>query len=204
MPFDIDAFRSTQNNKNGYIRTNKFHVRFAVPQLMIPDLSVARDLEFYCQDIAVPGYQLMTGNVRRWGYGPNESRPFAPNFQQIQLLVNTDGNMDTWNFFQQWLSVILPHDATSGFITSSPRTSGNTYELSYKTEYATDVEITVFNEVNQEKKKVFLRESFPSNMNQINLSWGDQNQIAQFTVFMEYLDWYQQAITTTPTQTPTQ
>ena len=171
MPFNIEAFKATHGALNGYQRTNKFVVQ--VPTF----IGASRLVEFMCQDAAIPGYQIMTGNMRRWSYGVNEMRPFAPNFVQAQLLFNIDGNHDVLNFFHDWMSIIVPHDV------------GSDYLISYKEDYVRPLRIVTFNEVEQVTRTVTLREAFPSNINQTALSWGDQNQIAQFTVFIEYVDW---------------
>jgi len=194
MPFDISKFSNQIGDTNGYLKTNKFHVRMGVPQLLLAKypqaLDVASTMEFYCQDAVLPGYQLMTGNTRRWTYGPNESRPFAPNFQQIQLLFNVDGFARNLEYFGAWLNTIIPHNNDKDFNSKSALTGGDKYTLSYKTEYACDMEIDVFDDLGYRVKTYYIKEAFPSNINQIQISWGDQNQIAQFTVFMEYLDYH--------------
>ena len=193
MAFKIDDFRSQNNKDFGYLRANKFKVMITTPELLfnLPNaVEIARNMEFYVQDAILPGYQLMTGNVRRWGYGPNESRPFSPNFQQVQLTINIDGNMNTIKYFNGWLETILPHDTRNAFFDQSDLTGGDNYTLSYKSEYATDIQILLYAEDGKLMTTYTLKEAFPSNINQVQLSWGDTNQIAQMNVFIEYLDWY--------------
>ncbi len=190
MAFDISEFTGKVNERFGYARTNKFLVQ--IPSPVVPfygGKEVARDLRFYCSDAVVPGYQLMTNNVRRHTYGPNEVRPFAPNFQQVQLTFNVDNAFDTFNYFNDWMSAIMPHDGMDMGNTSAYSDVNKPYELAYKNFYAVDMAIYIADESGIVTKQVFLREAFPSNINQIQMSWADQNQIAQFTVFIEYLDW---------------
>lgn len=194
MPFNIEEFKARHTSHSAYQRTNKFLVRIPAPPILVSrdGFGASRLVEYMCQDAAIPGYQLMTGNVRRHTYGPNESRPFAPNFVQAQLLFNIDGRHEVLNFFNDWLQSIIPHDAERGIHQPSDY-QGLPYELSYKQDYATDMQIQTFDERGIVSKVINLREAFPSNVNQTALSWGDTNQIGQFTVFMEYLDWYETA-----------
>jgi len=192
MSFNVSEFTSKINERNGYARTNKFEINIPVPTI-IPKIGgeIARDLKFYCSDAVLPGYQIMTGNVRRHTYGTNEVRPFSPNFQQVQLVFNVDGDFDTWNYFNDWMQTIIPHDGAN-MDNNSEFSVGKPYEIAYKKDYAVDMNIKVMSEDGFQIKEVFLREAFPSNVNLIQLSWADQNQISQFTVFIEYLDWSEQ------------
>lgn len=198
--FNIQNFQAEVDHKNGVMRTNKFLVRFAPPFIMAgrPGISQVSSefsgAHFWCQDVTLPGYQIMTSTYRRHTYGTNESRPYGPNFQQVQLTFMMDNDAFIWDYFNAWLQSILPHDSQTNGI-NSPSTYSNAsrvYELSYKHEYATDLEILIFNESGQNTLKVTLREAFPSNMNGIPFSWGAQNAYAQFTVFIDYLDWFSQ------------
>lgn len=193
---NIEEFKSQQNARNGLMRNNRFLVRIPPPQVLFNTQAVSetsRALEFWCQEAQIPGYQLLSHNVRRHTYGTNETRPFAPNFQPIQLTFASDAKAEVWGFFNAWMQHILPHDARQGMSTDSnygAKSNQMVYELSYKTEYATDMEIIVFDENGNKVLTFTIREAFPSNLNAIPLAWGDQNNYAQFPVFIEYLDWY--------------
>ncbi len=198
MPFNVEEFKAQHTRNSAYLKTNRFHVRIPIPQILTESnydaLSTARIMEFYIQDSSVPGYDLVLGDVRRWSYGPNEKRPYSGNVNEMQLLINLDGNGTTHEFFSQWISAIMPHDITQGIAGTSTVGSfqNSMYTMSYKNEYATTVQITGFDEGGSEKIRFELIEAFPSNISNIATSWADQNQIAQFTVSMQYLDWTKQ------------
>ena len=195
--FNIEQFHSEVNNRNGLQRTNKFQVLIPPPQILLGRLGTDNTfkqntgLHFWCQDVQMPGYQIQNGNVRRHTYGPNEMRPFAPNFQQVQMNFVCDGDMFNWNYFSAWLQCILPHDSEGRGANEKSRFGlGNSYDLSYKQEYAVDFEIRLLDEAGNITLKLHLTEAFPSNMNAIPFAWGDSNNYATFSVFFEYLDWY--------------
>ena len=196
MSFNIDQFSAEINSRGGLMRTNRFQLRIPPPPILLGRqgtqgmFTQESGTHFWAQDVQMPGYQLQSGNVRRYTYGPNETRPFAPNFQQVQANFAADGAMTIWQFFDAWLQSIVPHDSDGIFAQQqSAFTGGRVYELSYKSEYATDIDIVLFNEIGDEVMKLTLYEAFPSNMNAIPLAWGEQNNYATFSVFFEYVDW---------------
>ena len=196
MSFDIQEFQSEVNNRGGLQRTNKFQLRIPPPPILLGregTQSMFRQesgTHFWAQDVQMPGYQIQNGNVRRYTYGPNEMRPFAPNFQQVQANFAADGNMSIYQFFDAWLQSILPHDSEGNFSAQNSNYGpGRVYELSYKTEYATDIDIVLFNENGDETCMMKLYEAFPSNMNAIPMAWADMNSYATFSVFFDYVDW---------------
>ena len=196
MSFDIEQFSAEINKRNGLQRTNRFQLRIPPPAILLGRegtqgmFTEESGSHFWAQDVQMPGFQLQSGNVRRYTYGPNETRPFAPNFQQVQANFAADGNMSIFQFFDSWLQSIIPHDSEGIF--AGRRTnyhSGRVYELSYKSEYATDIDIVLFDEAGTETLTLTLYEAFPSNINAIPLAWGDNNSYATFSVFFEYVDW---------------
>lgn len=195
MPFNVEEFKAQQSAGNGHLRTNRFLVRIPIPQALTGGtyngLSTARILEFWIQDASIPGYDLITGDVRRYSYGPNEKRPYGGNVNDFQMLVNLDGNANTHEFFYRWQSAIIPHNFSSGMNATYEHGAGknNMYTVSYKQEYASTVEVTGYREDGQKAIVFELIEAFPMSISNIATSWADQNQIAQFTVNMQYLDW---------------
>ena len=183
MAFNIENFKAEQSKRNGVLRNNKFRVR-PNPPPVLANSDLSRSLEFWCAGVQIPGYQLMTHDVRRYTYGTNEARPFAPNFEPIQLLFYADGNDDILDFWHSWMSYIIPHDMSNGI------NNNGAYLLRYKDEYAVDMSITYFNELGEELKTITVRGAFPININSIPLSWMEQNSFVNFTVFIDYLDWF--------------
>lgn len=211
MPgFNIEDFKSELNNKKGAMRNNKFLLTFATPQVMLrnaPSTRINRTIEFWCESVNLPGYQLMQHDVRRWTYGPSEKRPFAPNFQSLQCSFIADGEGVIWDFFSTWMQKILPHDTSNGINALSAFSAGSyPYELDYKSNYATDLNILVFgegrgnlsidrttNNLTEPGVKlldIICVEAFPSQVVDINLNWGDTNNIAKIGVVFEYRDWF--------------
>lgn len=193
--FDISKFSSELSRRRGAMKTNKYRLVIPPPPVMVGREGVSdtakesTGLHFWASDVQLPGYQLVPGQVRRWTYGPVETRPIGPNFQQIQANFVVDGEGFNWKYFSAWMQAIIPHDAVGGGIfQESEYGQGFPYELEYKDNYATDPILTVYADDDEKIMEFQIREAFPSNINAIPLSWGDRDNLAQFSVFFEYLD----------------
>ena len=102
MAFNIESFKAEQNKRNSVLRPNKFEVMITGPTPKGSDIDTQRALSFWCEEAIFPGYQLLSHNMRRYTYGTNETRPFSPNFNPVQLTFAADNNMDqkpdsTWS-----------------------------------------------------------------------------------------------------------
>ena len=193
MPgFNIEDFKSELRSRNGVMRNNRFLITFPPPTVLQrngPAASMNRSIEFWCESINLPGYQLMQHDTRRWTYGPSEKRPFAPNFQSLQCSFIADGKGEIWTFFNNWLQYILSHNTPNGFNNPSGF-GGYPYELAYKVDYVTELNIAVFDETGKKQINIICKEAFPSQVIDTNFNWADTNSTAKVGVVFEYLDWF--------------
>lgn len=198
MPFAINDFKGAISRRAGIMRPNKFLFQFGLPPVMMvgegPSFfgPLARDMEFWCDSVNLPGYQLGTSITRRWSYGPDEKRPYGPIYLPIQAQFNSDTHGAYLNFFNIWMQTIMPHDwYNGGFSQMSNYSPGRQYELEYKERYATDLEIHVYDAAFTEGEPIvtyFIKEAFPSQIQDMKFDWSDTGN-AKFMVTFEYLDW---------------
>lgn len=185
MAFNIETFIAEHGKRNGFMRANRFEIKLTPPVgILQQSADLPRSLSFWCSSVQIPGYQFITHDVRRYSYGTNESRPFAPNFEPIQLNFYSDGNGEVLDFWHRWMEYIMPHDMSAGI------NNNNAYLLKYKDDYVTDMQITYYKETGEPIKNVTVRSAFPININSIPLSWAEQNTFVNFAVFIDFLDWY--------------
>lgn len=192
--FNIEQFKSQLNAQQGVLRNNRFLVTFSSPLCMI-NSQTSRKIEYWCEAINYPGYQLASSAVRRWVYGPSEQRPYGPTFQQIQCAFVADGLNEIREYFSTWMQKILPHDTGSsdgskGMNIVSSYTSGFPYELAYKNTYVTELTIIVYGPNGVAVDGIVCKEAFPSNLTDMPLTWAEQNGVGVFSVNFDYLDWY--------------
>jgi hypothetical protein len=109
----------------------------------------------------------------------------------INFSFISDGRAAIWTFFQQWIRLIYNYDLSSGLIKpNGVSTNMSAMDLSYKSDYAVDVELFVFSETGQQLISVILREAYPLALGDIQLNWGDTNSIAKLPVSFTFFDWY--------------
>lgn len=201
--FHIAEFKSIINDRNEYMRPNKALCTFTIPPSLLAfdgTIDVARDMQFYCEAVNLPGYGVQTQRVNRWTYGPSEGRPYAPLYNPLTLSINLDGQGQLLKFFNSWMQLIMPHDWYNGSISQLSNYGygrydnggalyGRQYELAYKSDYACDFIITVYNNQGDEMCVYFVKEAFPVLVNDIEMNHNDQQKIAKLQVTMDYLDW---------------
>lgn len=191
--FNIQTFNAYLND-TGVLKSSKFLVRFTLPPGLFglsETYSTLQRLEFYCSDAKLPGIQLQTHEVSRFGYGVRERKPGNPTFQEIPFAFIGDGNGAIWNFFYKWHSLIYNFDMREGIVRNGVTGSQHEpYEISYKYEYAVDMDVIAYDETGQEKIHIKLREAFPFALGSIDLSWSAHNQIMVIPVAFAFTDWH--------------
>ena len=63
------------------------------------------------------------------------------------------------------------------------------YEVNYKDDYSTNIDIYVFDNTGGLTHTVTLFDAFPNSLNDINLDWGNQNSAMKITVGFTFRDW---------------
>ena len=127
----------------------------------------------------IPMFQLGTGTMQRYGYGSIERRPVMPQYQEISLFFLADAGGEIWRFFKNWLKLIVNNDANDGEI----------YTLSYKDQYLSDLELTVFDVRGETAFVVTLIDAFPIQLGKLDLKWSDNNQVMRIPVVFTYTNW---------------
>ena len=204
MPgFNIENFKGEVSDRNGILKSNRFLMTMVPPPVATlamsneNETSIGRSLEFWCDSIILPGYQLMMGDVRRWTYGPHEKRPYGPNIISLQTVFLADGDGKMMEFFHSWLNNIIPHYTPQGMTYPAAGAGGlDPYEVRYKSQYATDLHIYVYRDSGNAVLHYVCKEAFPSHVIDTPVSWDMTNRPLKFQVNFEYLDWYMEELPT--------
>lgn len=203
MAFNIDQFRGAVLNK-GYLKPNKFEVEIPIPtalttvtnnigtvtQGVANDINAAKQtLKFMCEAVTLPGVQVASNEVRRFGYGPFERKPYSPTFTDINLTILADSKGQNWNLFQKWIQLITNFDLSNR---ARPGIGGlEFFEISYKSSYAVDVTISCFPDHDSVTPtiKLKLHEAFPIFLGDVSLNWGNTNDIMRIPVTFTFFTW---------------
>lgn len=203
--FNVNDFRA-EVNKKGILKNNKFFVRMYAPRGFANSGSpealtlsnTVRFLEFWCEATNIPGVSLNTTEVRRYGYGNIEKKPYVTMNNDITMSFIGDADGTIWTYFQQWLRLIVNYDMRNGIINPTGILPNQApFELAYKEDYAVDIHISVFDDMGNESIHVVLREAYPIFVGDIQLNWGDTNSLMRVPVTFTVYDWYNEKLSTT-------
>jgi hypothetical protein len=99
---------------------------------------------------------------------------------ELSLSFICDENGELWQFWHNWVRGIFE-------FSSDARTHRQgQYASRYKSEYASNMEIMVFNNVGKVVKLFTLYDVFPTAVNETSLSWSDTNQLLKVGISLSY------------------
>lgn len=187
---DLSNFIANINVLDGVQRTAYFYVEIPLPRIY-GNNAQSQLLSLLCDSASLPGVSLATSEVRRYGFGPIEKKPYAPVFVDASMSFISDGYGSVQNIFDQWMKRIvnftsLPYE---GSVSTKNLKQINPFEVSYKRDYCTDIFIVNVNDQNDEITTTILNEAYPIFMGDVALSWADTDQIARIPVTFTYYNW---------------
>lgn len=195
LGFDITDFRASINRK-GVVRNNSYMVSI-VPPSILSDYD-ASQLTLRCDSLNLPGLNLMTQDgIYRYGYGPAEIMPYNAMYTPVTMSFIVDRVASQYTFFNVWMNRvfdtnisggILPQDAIDDPNVSAP------YEVSYKSDYATEMHIFVYNEVGDKVIELNFVEAYPMTVQDTPLSWGLQQDVVRLQVTMAYKGYFMKTL----------
>lgn len=195
--FNIDNFKTTLDKHAGVQKPTLFNVTIPMPpvlQLLYSTGTETQDLSMLCFATQIPGPQIDTKPVRRYGYGLPEDMPFNTVFTPVELIFIGDGESYIINFFRTWQRSIQEH-SSEGIINTPPsigpnRTTVNMlpYLFNYKDDYVTALSINLYDTTTKLVDKVYLREAYPVNIQNIDLSWENTNNFMAIAVTFTFRD----------------
>lgn len=170
MAFNVDAFR--RNLVKDGARPNLFEVN-------VPFIGGGSDpaFRFMCKTAALPGSTVGVIEVPYFGRAVKVAgnRTFA----EWTVTVINDEGFGLRNKFEAW------HSRLSGNA-NNIRTVGNSLQNSG---YTTDAKVTHFGKGGNEIKSYIFHGLFPSDISQIDLDWGSNDTLEEFTVTLSYQYW---------------
>ncbi len=195
--FNIAEFKSAI--KHDYHSTSHFHFVFALPNGLSGQKSgtdddfskVVKDLVFEVESANVPGIQIATDDVFRYGMGSSQKKPYAPIFNKVDLMVRSDAEGKVYDFFQSWMKLIVNYDSRKGSNYTSGFGGAKVYEVNYLVDYAVEAQIITYSKVGEQVKKIYLRDCFPFLLGDVVHDWSDTNKLVKIPISLTFTDWYQ-------------
>lgn len=169
-------------------RTNLFDVTISIPPVMGGKVfsAIGPALSLWAESSQLPGYNIQTDSVKRYGIGPQESVPYSIQTNDLTFNFIGDGKGAVQKYFYEWMHRIVRGDEDVRAPTVS-ETGLAAYEVEFKDRYACTITITSYNEQGQPVLIYELYDAFPKNMPDISMSWNDSSGYMQFGVTFSYL-----------------
>lgn len=206
--FDINSFRS-EIIKNDVLPSHSYLVTFApfragvgkeVGPLTDFVVNKRNTLMMRCENVVLPAPSLLEEeNIRRYGYGPVEKVPYGVQFSDVSITWLVDKNSEIIDFMHQWMNTIVMHDSPNTLMNYGVPTRPGLdlyapFEVGYKDAYANPiVRVYVYNRQQQVVTEYELYDVFPMNIQSMNLSWADENQVQKLTVTFAYTNMHVKA-----------
>jgi len=180
-------------NINGLMRTNKFYVMFQHPTILKNSSVDSRLITNHIEATQLPGMFLASNDgAPRFGYGSTESNPYSAVFDDITLVFLIDGSTMLHQYLYNWVKGVVNFESQGQKNMSNARNSiFDAYEVAYKDDYVTDLQINVSNESKDVGTimQCTLYRAFPKAIQSLDLNWGAQNELMRVSVTFSYIDY---------------
>lgn len=169
MAFNVTEFRSNMIGDGA--RANLFEIA------MTPKFAgsnVAEKLKFTAKAAQLPGSTLGTTPV--FYFGREIKMAGNRTFADWTITVINDEDFVVRNSLERWMNAINSH-------------AGNVRNILPTNDYFTDAEVIQYTKTGQEAKKYRFVGMFPVDVSPIDLDWGTNDSIEEFSVTFAYQWW---------------
>ncbi len=174
MPFNVNQFR-TQLSGDG-ARPNLFEVRLNFPSYVTGRSSAQLKSTFMVKTAQLPGSTL--GSVPVNYFGREVKVAGNRTFADWSVTVINDEDFLIRNAMESWVRGI--NDNVTNLRSTRARTSQS---------YGVDAEVIQFSKDGRQLKKYKFVGMFPTDIAQIDLDWGSNDTIEEYTVNFAYQYW---------------
>ena len=168
MIFDspVQDLASRISERGGLARPNLFAVTFNGPASINPDMFLVNAI---CESASLPGRAISTNEHTTTKHATKTPYTFINDDITLTFLVTNDFYIK--NLFEKWMKSVINDE------------DGKVY---YKSQYASDMTITILSLDGKTVHKVQLENAFPIAFTAMELSNASESQIMRFTVTMTY------------------
>ncbi len=173
MSFSVNEFRSQLIGDGA--RPNLFEVSMPFPGFSSPE-NAQEKLTFMCKTAQLPGSTIGVVPLQYFG----RELKFAGNrtFTDWTVTIINDEDFVVRNAFERWMQAINSH-------TLNLRNPGALPSINY----TVDANVTQFGKVGNIIKKYKFIGLFPSDITPIDVDWGANDTIEEFSVNLSYQWW---------------
>jgi hypothetical protein len=174
MSFNVAEFRANMIGDGA--RPNLFSVSLVFPTNVINSTSAGQKLTFMAKTAQLPGSSI--GTVPVYYFGREMKFPGNRTFADWTLTIINDEDFAIRNALENWMNTMNSH---AGNVRSpAARNSGG---------YSVDANVIQYAKTGQELKKYKFVGMFPLDLAPIDLDWGSNDAIEEFTCTFAYQFW---------------
>jgi hypothetical protein len=177
MAFNVNEFRAQLVGDGA--RPNLFQVSMPFPSFASPE-NAQQKLTFMCKSAQLPGSTLGVVPVQYFG----RELKFAGNrtFADWTVTIINDEDFSVRNAFERWMNGINGHSLNI-------RNPG----AQTPTSYSVDSNVVQYGKNGDEIKRYKFIGMFPTDVSPIDVDWGSNDTIEEFTVSLSYQWWESEA-----------
>lgn len=170
MPFNVYEFRSQLQGDGA--RPNLFEVQLTFPTFINPG-NANKKITFMCKTASLPGSTI--GQVPVFYFGRETKLAGNRTFPEWNLTIINDEDFAVRNAFEKWLNGINRH-------------VGNVRDLwaGNSLGYATQAYVKQYGKTGSVLKQYTFEGMFPLDLGQIDLDWGQNDTIEEYSVTLAY------------------
>ena len=174
MTFNVTEFRA--NLVGDGARPNLFQVAMTFPTFSGDVVNSGQALTFLCKAAQLPGSTV--GTVPLYYFGRELKFPGNRNFADWTITIINDENFRVRKSFESWMNGINSH----GSNLRNPTAIG-------PSGYSVDARVDQFDKSGNILKNYKFVGTFPVDLSPIDLDWGSNDTIEEFTVTLAYQWW---------------
>lgn len=196
--FNISEFVSVISKQSGFINPTHFMVYITPPKFVNQNITNSQEsklahefgyvLPFLCCKIDIPGVVFNYQEIKHFGYGTSQRRPTNAVFKDVSMQFYIDNTSVALDFFTKWMQKIINYDIEA----TGPKNTGGAFfnEVSYMSDYATEVDIHVFDSTATRVLNIKLHEAYPVSMGELKFDWrSEDDTIATLPISMTFNTW---------------
>ena len=190
--FNVGSFISAIVQTNGLARANRYLVTIDQPRgAWAAGLGgVTQQLQFFCDNINLPGAQVTPYDHKRNTIGPFDRRAGNIIPAQITASFMLDARGQNLAFFQKWVSSIVYMGSTSASAENQVDENGAAFgELAYRDDYATTMRIETYDMAANKINTLTAYEVWPQLLGDVTLGWAQNDEVPRVTVNFELRHW---------------
>ena len=174
MSFNVTEFRA--NLIGDGARPNLFQVTMTFPQYTADSVNSGQALTFLCKTAQLPGSSV--GTVPLYYFGRELKFVGNRNFADWTITIINDENFKVRKAFETWMNGINSH-STNVRNPVAVNTLG----------YSVDAKVDQFNKAGEIIKSYKFVGAFPVDLSPIDLDWGANDSIEEFSATLAYQWW---------------